>query len=186
MTPPDPTVIVGRRGPPHEGDPHTMQDGHLRRPGSWADRGRLRRAVACVAGLGALALPPMAHAEPQTIACPLRVVTQAALLAEADKIGDFKIAFHGNSLAFLTGVAVFDGPPASGAEMPPAPAGNGMLQWVFPGAKAPPVLMCRYEGGVSLTRTLAPGMRACVASMQRSTARDALGHGLEFAVFACQ
>lgn len=185
-----------------------MQDGLLRRPGhrgarAWTDavpsaalgraaRARasdcpgLRSAIRVLLGVAVLSAPPIATAEPQTVACPLRVVTQAALVAELDKLGAFKVAFHGNSLAFLTGVAVYDGPPAAGSELPPAPAGNGMLQWTFPGAKSPPVLVCRYEGGVSLTRALSPGMRACVASMQRSTARDSLGVGLEFAVFACQ
>ncbi len=138
-------------------------------------------ALAALSGLGGAA-----RAAPETIACPLRVVSDAATVVDVEKIAGFRPAFHGGSAAYLVGIGVFEGPVSDGVELASAPAGRGMRQWTFEAVRKPPTLVCRYEGGISLLRPSPKGASACVAATQASGAKDSQGVGLDYAVFACQ
>lgn len=137
---------------------------------------------ALVACAGAMALP--AQAQAQSLVCPMRLVSQAAAVAEQPGTG-FTVAFLPNSLAYLTAVAVMDGPSAAATELRPIAQGSE-LQWRFESGARGAVLVCRYEGGIQLTRALASAVRQCVASVQRSAERGSEGYGLDRASVVCQ
>jgi hypothetical protein len=132
--------------------------------------------------VGAMAMP--AQAQTQSLMCPMRVASKAAAVAEQPGTG-FTVAFLPTSLSYLTGVAVMDGQSATSADLPPTVQG-GELQWRFESGARGAVLVCRYEGGIQLTRALGNGVRQCVASVQRSAARGSEGYGLDRASVVCQ
>ena len=137
---------------------------------------------ALIALAGATVLP--AQAQAQSLVCPMRLASQAAAVAEQPGTG-FTLAFLPTSLAYLTGVAVMDGPSATATELRPTAQGTE-LQWRFDSGARGAVLVCRYEGGIQLTRALGSGARQCVASVQRSAARGSEGYGLDRASVVCQ
>lgn len=124
------------------------------------------------------------QAQSQSHACPMRLASQAAAVADQAGTG-FTLAFLPTSLAYLTGVAIVDGSSPAAAELPPTVQGSE-LSWRFEAGTRSAVLVCRYDGGIQLTRALGPGVRQCVASVQRSAARGSEGYGLDRASVVCQ
>lgn len=96
--------------------------------------------------------------------CPMRVQTHAASVSDG-AAGGFGTAFHAGSLAYLVDVAVYEGEPRPDRLRPPRREGS-RLQWSVGGWRQPAVLLCRYEGGVALGRTLAASLQRCEAQLR--------------------
>lgn len=119
----------------------------------------------CAAALFALAGCGVAQAQIFAVSCPMRVQSLGAKLAEDPGTG-FRMAFHGGSLAYLTGVTMFEGAPQDGHEVAPE-VEFGIQTWQLQGLKNPPVIVCRYEGGIGLGRQLHSRLRQCSSSVVR-------------------
>lgn len=125
-------------------------------------RAARRDALASLAGGLLLAASTPAGSQPAVaFSCPMRVQTHAASVPDAAPRG-FGLAFHAGSLAYLVDVAVYEGEPRADRLRPPRREGP-LLQWSIDGWRQPAVVLCRYEGGVTLGRTLAPALRRCEA-----------------------
>jgi hypothetical protein len=136
------------------------------------------------AALLLLAATGVASAQPLTISCPMRVQSLGAQLQDDAGIG-FGVAFHSSSLAYLTGVSMFEGQPREGAELEPTGL-DGKLHWDLQGIGQVAVLLCRYEGGIALGRTLRPGMRQCTAAVVASRTDGRTVTLPERTVIACE
>ncbi len=112
-----------------------------------------------------LALAADAWSRPGAVfSCPMRVQTHAASVSEG-AAGGFGVAFHAGSLAYLVDVAVYEGEPRADRLRPPRREGS-RLQWSVGGWRQPAVLLCRYEGGVALGRTLDASLQRCEAQLR--------------------
>jgi hypothetical protein len=133
-----------------------------------------------------LALPPAAQAqdgENLTVRCPGRIRTVAGTPAEQPSAG-FTAALSAESLTYLTGITVLEGPPDRRTELTPVRQ-DGALQWTIEPQHERPTVVCRYEGGVVLARLLHQRTRVCVARLSRSDSPLREGTGLDHAVAAC-
>jgi hypothetical protein len=161
----------------------------------------LKRAVAwcCALGIGlsagTAALPSSAQpavapsgqagpGENLTLRCPGRVRTLAGQAIDVPAAG-FSAVLAPNALAYLTGVAVQEGPPDRRAELPVSRL-DGRLHWSIEPQHQRPSLLCQYEGGVALARPLAASTRHCVAEISFTGSRLPEGTGIDHAVAACR
>ena len=142
-----------------------------------------------VAALGWMAVLPQARAqasissETTTVRCPGRVSTLA--LAQVDNPGNgFVATLPRSALSYLVGIAVVEGPPERRAALTPAKL-DGKLQWSIETQHQRPEVVCRYEGGVLLARTLEPKTRLCVTRVSANENRLGDGASLDHAVAAC-
>ena len=145
----------------------------------WAVRA-LALAAVLVAGWA-----PAVLAQPAQFTCPVRLQPQGARLVDGVTPG-FSPAFQPGTVAYLLGVSVFEGPPAEGTELPPASASSTLLQWQLEGQRRAYVV-CRYEGGIGLSRAVDPRVRHCTATLRRSDGKSGVeAWGLERAAVACE
>ena len=148
----------------------------------WRSQQTGRRAGAALGLVLGLLAP--AQAQPQSFSCPLRLASQEAAVAEIAGAA-FKQSFLPTSLSYLIGVSLLESARTDSPEIAPSVSGS-QWQWNLEGVKRGAVLACRYEGGILLARNLAPGLRECVASVQRSGARGVDGYGLSQAAVSCR
>lgn len=145
--------------------------------------------VAAVAGFSASAVPAQtssatASGESLTMRCPGRVRTLAGQALDVPAAG-FSAVLSPHSLAYLTGVAVQEGPPERRADVP-ASRVDGRLHWAIEPQHLRPSLVCQYEGGVALARLLTASTRHCVAEISPSDSKMPEGTGLDHALAACR
>jgi hypothetical protein len=125
-----------------------------------------------------------AQAQPLSFTCPWRLASQAASVAEIPGAA-FKHSFLPTSLTYLLGVAVLEAGRADSTEIAPAISGS-QWHWNLEGIKPGAVVACRYEGGMLLARSLAPGLRECMATVQRTATRGVDGYGVAQANVSCR
>ncbi len=143
----------------------------------------LHSGVARATGVGG-ALAGRLSSEPLTLRCPGRLRTLAAQAAGTTPAG-FEAALPPESLAYLTGVSVQEGPSDRRTDLSPVRVDDRLVWSIEPQAQQP-ALVCRYEGGVALARPLAPSLRQCISQVSRSTSRLPEGTGVDQAVTACR
>lgn len=125
-----------------------------------------------------------ALAQGLSVSCPMRVQSQRASLAEQVPEG-FRAALHAGSLAWLTGVTMYDGAPQDGRVIESRTHG-GSVFWTLEDLTQVPVIVCRYEGGIALGRQLSSRVRQCAAAVVRGRP-DAMATSLpERTVIQCQ
>ncbi len=122
--------------------------------------------------------------EPLTLRCPGRLRTLAAQSASTAPAG-FEAVLSPDSLAYLTGVSLQEGPAERRTDMAPVRVDDRLVWSIEPQAQQPAVV-CRYEGGVALARPLAPNLRQCISQISVSTSRLPEGTGIDQAVTACR
>lgn len=136
------------------------------------------------AGLLLLAVTGAGGAQAQgVIACPERMKTTAATLADPAVAKDFVAVIGGDtsSQTWLQDVAVL-GP--NGTRLMGTTNGRKQITWAFDG-KTPVTIACLYEGGVSLVRTL-PQPKSCSAAILRSKDPGGASWGMDTASFTCR
>lgn len=139
--------------------------------------------LATAVGLGMCFAPPVL-AEATQFTCPVRLQPQGARLIQG-AAGGFSPAFQPGTVSYLLGVSVFDGAPADGNELAPDSASATQLQWHLEGQRRAHVV-CRYEGGIGLSRPVDARARMCTATLRRSDGKSGIeAWGLERAAVAC-
>lgn len=143
----------------------------------------LRCLRAGVLGVWCVLAWAAAAAQTLTVSCPMRVQSQRATLAQEVPDG-FRVALQAGSLAWLTGVAMYDGAPQEGRLIESRTRGSDVF-WTLEGQTQVPVLVCRYEGGIALGRQLPGRLRQCAAAVVRGKP-DAMAIGMpERTVIQC-
>jgi hypothetical protein len=122
--------------------------------------------------------------EPLTLRCPGRVRTLAAQAGEGAAPG-FVAALPPQSLTYLTAVVLQEGPPDRRADLTPVRI-EGRMVWMLDGNSQQPSVVCRYEGGVALSRPVPAHLRQCVSALSASASKLPEGTGIEKAVTACR
>lgn len=120
-----------------------------------------------------------------TIDCPVRVATRNASLHDGSEHEGFEARFNDQSMAYLLEIGISDGPVAIDNVVAPVLT-KPHPQWDLSGLKRTPYLVCHYEGGILLGRSLGPGLKACVADLRRIDMRLSSGVGFERAALHCQ
>jgi hypothetical protein len=120
----------------------------------------------------------------RTIKCPLRVATEAARLNDSAQFPGFQARFYEGSFAYLVSVGLSNGPVAVNSDVAPSQL-QPYPQWNLDSFKAMPHAVCRYEGGILLSRPLGMGLKSCVADTRRADPQSTAGIGYEFAMLSC-
>jgi hypothetical protein len=148
-------------------------------------RARRRDPIGPLAAGALLVVAAEAWSQPGVVfSCPMRVQTHAASVTDG-VAGGFGTAFHAGSLAYLVDVAVYEGEPRADRLRPPRREGS-RLQWSVGGWRQPAVLLCRYEGGVALGRTLAASLQRCEALLRPGRPDAAAGEPMLRTEIRCE
>lgn len=143
-------------------------------------------AAALFVGLaGSLASQPAQAQTSGRIACPERLKTVSARVADRSAIADFTEVLGGDTTAqsWLQDVALYSVADESKA-ISGKPDGRRRIVWTLDGA-TDVLVGCLYEGGITLTRA-AGKPKSCTASILRSKDANAGGWGMERADFVCR
>jgi len=143
-------------------------------------------AAALFVGLaGSLASQPARAQSSGRIACPERLKTVSAQIADRSVIAGFTEVLGGDTTAqsWLQDVALYAAADETKALSGKAD-GRRRIVWTLDGA-TDVLVGCIYEGGITLTRA-AGKPKSCTASILRSKDAKAGGWGMERADFTCR
>lgn len=144
-----------------------------------------RHSIAPLAiGLLVVACAPAGAQAAVVFSCPMRVQTHAASVPDAAPRG-FGVSFHAGSLAYLVDVAIYEGEPRADRLRPSRREGS-RLSWSIGGWRQPAVLLCRYEGGVALGRTLEGALRRCEAVLRQGRPDAPVGEPMPRTEIRCE
>ena len=113
------------------------------------------------------------------------MATRNASLHDSSEHEGFTAGFNDQSMAYLLEIGISDGPVAIDNVVAPVIT-RPHLQWDLSGLKRTPYMVCHYEGGILLGRSLGPGLKVCVADLRRIDVRLSSGIGFERAALNCQ
>lgn len=96
--------------------------------------------------------------------CPLRVSTESVRLTEPGSGGDFRVSIQGVTLAFLVDIELHSGAVGAASALAATRMTGRRREWTLPPGQSGLLAVCRYEGGIALTRPIPATAKACTAT----------------------